>query len=177
MKKIVLAAALVFTSFGSSVLAQGAGTVPEVDLMVVNISQDNQDALKVGARVGDVLRYEVAVHSQANNAMGFETRVDVSQVLKAAEIIDPGLGGLDGSDLAFPVFTQVAPYEKNFSFFARISKECGGLNVLETTAHGVSKKVDLACGLAESGPGLGFAFLIVFMLSGVMVWHFRGSRV
>ena len=174
MKKILLTSALFLASF-PSVFAQNEA-VPEVDVNVVNISQDNKNALSVGARVGDVLKYEVSVRSQIDNAVGFETQIDVSQVLQATEIIDAGLGTLDGEDLAFPGFTQVAPYEKDFSFFARVIEGCGGLDVLEVSAHGVTKKVDLACGLADTGPGMEFAFMIVLMLSGVVCWNFMGHR-
>lgn len=176
MKKILLAAVLVFTSFEVT-FAQDANQIPpEVDLNVVNISQDNKNALDVGAKVGDVLKYEVLVSSQDNNATGFETRADISQILQAAEVIDAGLGNLEGEELIFPTFTQVAPYEKEFSFFVRIQEGCGGLDALEGTFNGVTKRIDLACGLTDSGPGMEFALMIVLMLSGVVVWNFIGHR-
>ena len=174
MKKILLTSVLILASF-SSVFAQDA-LPPEVDIAVVNISQDNKNALSVGARVGDVLKYEIAIRSQTSNAVEFETQIDVSHVLQATEIIDAGLGQLDGEALVFPAFTQVAPYEKDFSFFTRVIEDCGGLNTLEVTAHGVTKKVDLACGLTDSGPGMEFALMIVLMLSGVVFWNFMGHR-
>ncbi len=173
MKK-VLKGSLVFCLFGSFVMNVFAQD--ETEFSVVNVSQANRDAEIVGGRPGDVLRYELLFRSSSQSADNIMPVVDVSRILEATDMIDTGLGEVSGGELVFPAFSQVAPYERSFTFFTRVKKDCGEIKILEALAHGNTTSVDLACGLAGSGPRTEMILVLFLVISGVLVLNFQGQR-
>lgn len=119
---------------------------------VVNVSQNNANAQSVGAREGDVLRYEFKIKSDQVDVVNFVTSLDISQILQNAEIIDAGLGNVNGGTITFPSFTQQAPCEKVFTFFVRLNK-CTPDTQMVSSGNGQQTAVKLDCELARSGPG------------------------
>ncbi|MCF7918110.1 hypothetical protein K9L27_03910 [Candidatus Gracilibacteria bacterium] len=121
-------------------------------LSVVNISQDNKNAVIQGAQPGDVLRYELMLTSQREDVIDFSTSVDVTNILKAAEIIDTGLGEINRNVLTYPAINQKAPCTYAFTFFARIRPNCGDMKNISVTWEGKTIQAPLHCGLVPTGP-------------------------
>lgn len=86
-----------------------------IDVSVENISQNKQDAEKIGARTGDVLRFDIDVTGSGDDFLD----VDVQDILKKADIIDTGFGELQGTNLKFPVGQG-----SDMSFFVRLLGTC-----------------------------------------------------
>ena len=153
MKKILAIIGLSFLVMGNVSLAQQAilPASTQVTFKVLNVSQDNKDAQQTGANPGDVLRYELTIKSDTEDINNFVASIDVSNILKAAELIDPGLGKLEGNNLIYPAFSYQAPCEQVFTFFVRVKENCGGMDKVTVTAQGISTNVVLHCGLAQTG--------------------------
>ncbi len=120
---------------------------------VINVSQNNADAQSVGARTGDVLRYEYVINSEQEDVVNFVASLDISQILQNADIIDAGLGNVNGGTITFPSFTQQAPCKKVFTFFVRVNKCTPNTQMVSTSNTGEQTSVRLDCELAQSGPG------------------------
>ena len=174
--KIILILAVLFSSvFSLSVFAQVLPLGAEVILSVVNVSQENKDAQKIGANNGDVLRYEISINSIEEEVVNYITTVDLTNLLEATEIIDTGFGELTGTQLNFPVFSQVAPCEKVFSFFARV-KPCDGEDFVEVSVNGKTTKVALNCGLTETGPSFPWKRIVFFGVGIMLLFGFSFRR-
>jgi len=153
--------------------AQELATYPDfviTDFSVINISKENSDAVQVGARAGDVLRYEVAVGSQTTDIAGLVPQVEAGEVLQAGDIIDSGLGVAKGNVLEFPAYSAAAPCEKAYTFFVRLKEDCGGLESVSATFAGKTLKVPVACKLTKVGPSTN-----VMIFGGLVVVLFLGS--
>lgn len=156
---------------GLNVSAQNNSTVAsaqtsdgaDLSYNVYNVSQKNSDATVIGARVGDVLRYEFSIKSDSNDVVDFTTSLDISNILANTEMVDAGLGNLNGGTITFPSFTQQAPCKKMFTFFVRV-KDCEGDKSMTTTGHDLSINVNLTCELAKSGPGNELVWYIMMAL-------------
>ncbi len=148
MKKLLFALAAIVAPLTVSAQALPTGLTDGVnyDFTVLNISQGNKDATQIGARAGDVLRYEVRVSSETDDVKDFITSVDVSEITKVADIIDSGLGKVDGMTLTYPAFSHLAPCDKTFTFFARVKKDCGTMSGVKVIANDVATlNVQLNC--------------------------------
>jgi hypothetical protein len=143
----------------------------QVSFSVVNISRDNADAQAVGAGPGDVLRYELRIQSDTEDVNGFIATVDINQVLQAAEIIDTGLGEINGSTLTYPPFTQLAPCQQVFTFFARIKEDCGGVKNLQASSTGQTANVPIACSLTRTGPGMNNWWILASLLIVLLLFN------
>lgn len=173
MKKSLFLLGFLSLFFSFSVFAQ---SVPDLSFSVLNVSQENKDAQTVGAREGDVLRYEFLIDSKSEDVANFVASVDLSKVLNGGELIDTGLGVLNENVLDFPSFSQSAPCQKVFTFFVRI-KPCNGVTSLTATAHGKTTKVDINCGLTKSGPSQNYLILIfsIIGIGGFVFFYTRKS--
>lgn len=143
MKKIISTTLF----FCLSIFAIGAvHAFDMVDLMVTNVSQNNQDALLSGAYPGDVLKFDIDVSPLDGGEPNVE--VDVSDVLSKSQIIDKGFGELSGDYLIFPAFEG-----SEMSFFVRVNESCSAQDSsIEVFAHGTSIRVDLICDNVVSSP-------------------------
>lgn len=167
MKKVVLAFGALCTLFAFPVAAA-------VDLQVQNVSQDNLNAVRVGANAGDVLRYEVKISGEEDL---LETQVDLSNVLDSATLVNAGGGAMEGMVLSYPENFCLTCDSQEFSFFVRANKDCQAGDSLDLTMNDESVSVLLNCdGLAKSGPApLVFAIVaMVVILASVM---FSGRKV
>lgn len=171
MKKSLLVAGFCSVFF---FLTASAQAVPDLGFSVLNISQENKDAQTVGAKEGDVLRYELLIDSKVEDVSNFIASADLSEVLVGGELIDTGLGVLEGNNLVFPAFSQTAPCQKVFTFFVRI-KPCDAVDSLIAKAHGKTLKVDITCGLTKTGPSQNYLVLMILIIgiSGFMFFHMR----
>lgn len=109
---------------------------PEASLTVINASQDNQDALVVGARPGDILRFEYTLESQIeiNDFVPMIALGDFS----GGTVTDPGVGVLEAGNLVFPMIeNQIPPIQESYTFFVRVNEQCGGQTTLELSPQGV----------------------------------------
>ena len=133
----------------------------------------NQNAREVGARPGDVLRYELVLASEEFIA-DYETRVNIAEITLAAELIDTGLGEMTDNFLIFPKFSREGGWQQEFTFFARIKQDCGGANQIRTSFGAKILTVPLQCGLTETGPtGLIIGIFLIIVLFGYL---FFGRR-
>ncbi len=176
MKKTI---AIVLGSFFlvGNVLAQGAPAGMNVKLEVVNVAQNNQNAESVGARPGDVLRYELTLNSETRNASGVIPKIDVSQLVQAADIIDAGMGTVSGDkQLEYPALSQAAPYRRTYSVFARVRPDCGSLGTMSVKSLGKTSSVQMTCDLANSGPGMEMLLILMLLSVGILVISFRAYR-
>ena len=165
-------------SIFNTAMAQVLPAGSETKFTVLNISEDNKDAVSVGASAGDTLRYEFELSSTENDVMGFDLVVDISELLKSADIIDAGTGQVLGEELIFPTFSQSAPCSAKFTFFVRV-KPCNGVTTLKTSANGKSLSVGLGCNLMKTGPGsdLQYFFLIfALFLIGTLLISFQSKK-
>ncbi len=162
MKKLVLA-------FGALGILFALPAAAAVDIQVQNVSQDNANAVRVGANAGDVLRYEISISGEAEE--GMETRVDLSRVLNSAAIVNAGGGAIEGTTLVFPEDFCLTCGSQNFSFFVRPNSTCQNGDTLDVAFAGENLSVSLNCDeLAESGPApLVFAIVaMIVILASVM---------
>ncbi|MCF7812665.1 hypothetical protein K9M59_03695 [Candidatus Gracilibacteria bacterium] len=138
---------------------------PSVDftLEAVNISHENKNAEQLGARPGDVVRYELTLYSETENIIDYTSQVNVAQVLETSEIIDTGLGVLQGNMLVYPAVNKSAPCTHTFSFFARVKPDCGSFESVSLSWEGQSVNVPLHCSLTPTGPASNgtFAFALI----------------
>ena len=143
------------------------------DFSVVNVSQENSDAQKVGARAGDVLRYELKIQSGVEDVNNFVATVDLVQLLDGFEMVDAGLGKIDGNTLTFPPFSHLAPCEQIFTFFARAKENCGQLQSVVVSSTGKTITVPVNCKLAKVGPSADMlifgGFLIALFIAHLMI--------
>ncbi len=177
MKKILTGIG-VLSLFVSTAMAQSfdpTGDVGQVNTYsVINMSQKNADAQNVGAREGDLLRYEFKIQSDKEDVVNFVTSIDVTSILQNADIIDMGLGNLTGNTLTFPSFTQQAPCIKVFTFTVRL-KKCSGKIAMTSSGHGLKTIVPLSCGLVKSGPSVNAMWYgaIAVLLGFIMIGFFN----
>jgi len=143
---------------------------------VKNISRSNQDASRVSARPGDILRYEVRLKSTTTDVEDFVASYNIADVLATSEIIDSGLGTVRGNVITFPSFSQKAPCEKVFTFVARV-KDCAGKEKMRVGAYGSNYDLPLECPkkvlkqLPASGSSQTMGFLLG-ILSAVLLLGF-----
>lgn len=161
--------------FDADFIPQPIGDVaaPTYNYKVVNISQDNADATISGAKEGDVLRYEFDITSDTQDVVDFVLNLDISDVLKSAEMIDAGLGAVAGTNISFPAFTQQAPCQKIYTFFVRV-KPCDDDVSIDAAGYGYDLRVPLTCDLVESGPGLNMMWVGLLAVLGLLA--FAGMR-
>lgn len=170
MKKLM--AFLFGLMLSSSIQAAGLPTTTDVNFNVINISMDNQDALSVGARPGDILRFELAIQSDTEDVMNYVARMDIASVLENTEIVDTGLAEIQGNEIVFPPFSHAAPCQHIFVFFARV-KDCAaeGLNIT-AGGEGQNVMVPVQCA-AEPAPlvptGAPTWMTIVLAFAGVLM--------
>ncbi len=159
MKKLVLV-------FGLFSLFLAVPVSAAIDFSVLNVSQDNLNATRVGVRSGDVLRYEIAVSGEDLNESAI-TEIDLNDVLAGSTIVNAGGGSLNGTTLTFPEGFCLTCAGQKFSFFVRANEECLKGESLDATFNEQTLTVPLYCGLADSGPGmLIIAILALFLILG-----------
>jgi len=184
MKKFVFAFMVSSLFFLFSVEAQSDDglALPEsaqIDLSVANISRDNADATQVANRAGDVLRYELKISSEIDDINEFYAMFDIRQLTEAAELVNIDNGEIFDGMLGFSPFSQAAPCEKVFSFFARIKDDCGNLDEITVSTPEKSVTVPVSCDLVETGPN-SFGFHLVFILAvvtGIIFFAIRQQRL
>ena len=111
----------------------------QINFQVENISQANQNALSVGANLGDVLRFDI--DAMPLNGMQKTLSVDISGLISNAEVIDTGFGVLQGNSLDFPVHEG-----SDMSFFARVNGTCAsGEAKLTVSSETFSVNIPLNC--------------------------------
>lgn len=163
MKKLVLA-------FGALGILFALPASAAIDFQVQNVSQDNSNAVRVGANPGDVIRYEVSISGEEPEGMMRD--VDLSEVLNSSTMVNAGGGTLVGDLLLqYPEEFCSTCDNQVFSFFVRVNPECVNGDVLEAEVEGELSRVRLNCDeLAESGPApLAFAVLaMIVILASVM---------
>lgn len=116
----------------------------------VNISQGNKDASQMPARPGDTIRYQVEITSDTEDVNQFIADIDISDILASADLVDSGLGVLSGTTLTYPAYSQKAPCNKKFTFFVRVKQDCGGKDMMRSTANGNNAlDVPLVCQKTE----------------------------
>lgn len=166
MKKLVLA-------FGVLGLLLAVPVSAAVDLGVQNVSQDNLNAVRVGARAGDVLRYEITISGEAEE--GMETDIDLSRLLNNVTMVNAGGGAVDGTTLTFPEDFCLTCGSQQFSFFVRVNKECQSGDSLIVGMGEDELVVDLNCDeLAQSGPGpVIFAVLAMVAILAAVIFPAR----
>ncbi len=142
----------------------------QIAFSVINISQNNQDAQAVGARPGDVLRYELALRSDVEDVVDYVASVDVSSIINAVDFTDTGLGVLAGGRVSFPSYSHKAPCEQIFTFFVQVKPDCGDIKVMRVDAEGQATMVNLSCELAHTGPTERWLFMtgLLILIFGVM---------
>jgi len=170
MKKLVLVLGCVMLLSAAGVSAQGTPPGISSDFSVVNVSKDNADATLVGARPGDVLRYELTF-SGSGSFLNFAPEVMLTDVLEGTEVVNLGGGTLDGTTLTFEGFsdfgTCAESCTKTFSFFVRVKPNCADKKSLTADYSADSLRVSLDCKLAQTGPnGIVFAVLGLVLLLG-----------
>ncbi len=128
-------------------------TSSNVTLSVVNVSQENKDAQVVGARPGDILRYELKLNSDSEDVMEYISKFDVKAIMNAVDFTNIGLAELDRVKglITFPAYTHKAPCEQIFTLFAQVKPDCGDLRSLKVSAEGKNTNVKLSCQLAPTG--------------------------
>lgn len=141
-----------------------SGNLPDsaqVTLSVINISQDNADALQVGARAGDVLQYAISLNSTVEDVVDYVPMIDVSNLTSAVEFTNTGFGVLENGALTFPAYSHQAPCEQTFTFFVRVNEDCGQLTSLSASSLETgSVNVALNCGLTKTGPTQRFYLML-----------------
>jgi len=165
MKKIFLVAVFLFSIFAARAQVLPAGTM--VSFSVANISKENQDAEKVGAEPGDMLRYELSIKTDDQQIENFSPEIDLQNLLDAAEIVNFGTGKVENNFLIFPKYSCSKNCEKNFSFFARVKKDCGGAEKISATTIKMETNVPLSCFLIGTGPSKK-----IFIFSAVAIFFF-----
>lgn len=170
MKKLVLAFGCLALLTAAGVSAQDAPPGVSSSFTVVNASRDNADGTSVGARPGDVLRYELSF-SGSGIFENFVPEVMLTDVLEGTEVVNLGGGALSATKLTFPGFSDFGTCsnacEKTFSFFVRVKPGCAEKTSLRADYSNDSLRVPLDCELSETGPsGLMFAILGLVLLLG-----------
>lgn len=170
MKKLVLAFGCVTLLAAAGVSAQDAPPGVSSSFSVVNVSQDNVDGTKIGARPGDVLRYELSF-SGSGIFQNFVPEVMLTDVLEGTEVVNLGGGTLSTTKLTFPGFSDFGTCStdctKTFSFFVRVKPDCAKKTSLKADYASDSLRVPLDCELTHTGPnGLVFAILGLVLLLG-----------
>lgn len=176
MKKFFFGLILTGLAFSGIALAQALPESATLEFHIINASQENADAMDVGAQAGDVLRYELMLSSETEDVMGFETSVDLTQILKAGEVIDTGLGEIDGNILTFPSVDKSAPCTHEFTFFVRIGQNCGGMQTLPVRWEGINRNITLHCGLAPTGPDAWGTFIFGILAAAAIFLSWGFSR-
>ncbi len=160
MKKIVLAFGLFTLLFSFPVLA-------EVNFNVVNVSQDNADATRVGVRAGDVLRYEVEIKGEELVDESMATAINLENLLSNTTMVNSGGGILNESIITFPEEFCLTCDGQVFSFFVRANETCEGGGTLEVIFNEQNLVVPFHCELVDSGPGsVIFALLALILIFG-----------
>ena len=144
MKKLIFVLSVGIFSIGGMVSAVALPESTDVYFSVVNVAKGNEDATKAAARPGDTLRYELKIVSDFEDVSDFEVRLNISNILQNADIIDVGSGSVVENELVFPPFSQVAPCEKIYTFFVRV-KSCTQDKNISVTALGKTLSVNIVC--------------------------------
>ncbi|MBT3349129.1 hypothetical protein HN954_01060 [bacterium] len=179
MKKSLLVLVAGFLFFTS---AQAQPLPPEinVDFQVKNVSRQNQDGTQISARPGDVLRYEIKL-SENQIAENVQLSVDVANLLSVAEFVSDGGGVVQNGELVFPTFssaevcgTDCPEWQKEYSFFVRIKKECASATNISVQIENLKLQTVLDCELVKSGPNGVFIAVAAMML--LLGYVFLGHR-
>ena len=146
MKKIACLGFFILAFFGPTVFAE------DIHLNVLNVSENNQDAMSIGARPGDILRYELQINSD-QSVSNLTPEIEVKDLLTKAQIVDAGLAKQSDSKLNFPILEKNPPVSETYTFFARVNKECPSEDMrnINVSGHGQETNVKIICGLAKSG--------------------------
>lgn len=134
-------------------------------LSVINISQENADAMQSGARPGDVLRYEISLNSATDDVVNYIPVINVAGIDAVVEFTNTGFGVMENGNIVYPAYSHQAPCEQVFTFFVRVLEDCKemtSLSVVSTDAGTVV--VPLSCGLSETGPAQRW-----FLLAGMIM--------
>jgi len=140
---------------------------------VVNISQNNADALETGARPGDVLRYEFSFNSETEDVKDYVAQVNVAGIDAAVDFTDVGVGVLENGVITFPSYSQNAPCNQVYTFFVQVKDDCGELDVVTVSAEDRTIRVNLNCGLTQTGPASSALWLwmaILGLAATSMMW-------
>jgi len=173
MKKVLLGLVLMLGLMVGSAHAQTLPPDTQINFSALNISMENQDAEQVGARAGDVLRYELKLSSD-QAITDYETSINVGEILSAAELLDTGLAALDGEALAYPLLSRSSAWEQAFTFFARVAPDCGGMQDMSTAFGAQTVKVSLQCQMPRTGPtGLFVGIFATLLLFGYLIFGHR----
>lgn len=122
----------------------------DVALEVLNVSNKNQDASVVGVRPGDVMRFRLSLGSRDFDALSLQPMVDVSELIQVAQLIDTGFANEENGMLVYPAFSEIAPYDNDFAFFARVGGSCNNIEALTIRSMGQDVVVPLIC--EKEGP-------------------------
>ncbi len=96
----------------------------EVTFESLNTSQANRDASIVGAKPGDVIRFDYRV--QSDIAQSVMPQFHAQHLTPAAEIIDSGLLKANGNIVGGYQKNFTDKFDHTFSLFARVEQDCGG---------------------------------------------------
>lgn len=148
-----------------------------VTLNVTNISMDDTDAQKSGARAGDVLHYEFTLNSQNDDVNNFVPRFDVSGLVGKVDFTELGLGQLSGNEIIFPSYSNKAPCEQTFGFFVQI-KDCEELSSknLMASIEGQNASLAVSCGLTPTGPSQYLMYGSIFAMIMLSILFFITRR-
>lgn len=164
----------------SSALPATPGVLPasaQVNLSVINVSQNDANAQVSGAQPGDILRYEIALSSQTEDVVDFVPTVNVSNILNMVEITETGFGVLENGNIVYPAYSHQAPCDQVFTFFVRVLDNCvdgSALQVSSPEAGGTA--VNLNCGLAQTGPAQRWLLLGALMVLLAVLGFGLGGR-
>lgn len=167
MKKIVLVLGLMISSiFAGNFYVNAQAGDAHVKWDAVNISTDNSNAVRTGARPGDVVRYELVL-TEGKGPGNYNPRIDVTDLLNKSELINLGGGVLEGQDLVFPAKLCAGCNEQRFSFFSRVKDICGSAQSMRVSLNNSSVTVPFECELVQSGPNF-LLFLSIGLILTIM---------
>ena len=153
--------------------AKGLPASATTTLSVVNISQNNANALETGARPGDVLRYEFAFNSETEDVKDYVAQINVSGLGNAVDFTDTGVGVLENGIITFPSYSQNAPCDQTYTFFVQVKDDCGDVDVVTVSSEDRTIRVNLNCGLSQTGPASNALWLwmaILGLAATSMMW-------
>ena len=111
-----------------SIMHQAASTEKtplEVDFSVVNISQNNTNAVMTGVNAGDLLRYNVLLKGRGN-VSDYEPKIIAKTNIDYTEMIEMGQGEIaDDQSIVFPQFSIASnppSWSKVYTFTLRVRK-------------------------------------------------------
>lgn len=159
----------------------------KVQLTAFNITQ-NQDAVTIANRPGDVIRYTADVRNQGpDDLVDYEMKIYIKDILQYGSIIDLGGGVIEGDYIKYPPILQAVGCGcSNANYFKVKLKE----NVCEVTKlsaryEDVTTTIPLACEVpppppevpTKTGPAFMFVLFATIALSGAYILRFKKAPV